>query len=58
MSESRIGSPRFSETCKRCGGAFQYVAALPKSIGDDGYDVYQCADCKGIEWVSRQSESR
>ena len=50
MSESRVGSPRFNETCKGCG-TFGYVATLPKSVGNDAYDVFQCADCEMIVWV-------
>jgi hypothetical protein len=50
--ESRIVSPPFnSATCKRCGGAFQYATTIPKIAENDPYDIYQCADCRCIEWV-------
>jgi hypothetical protein len=56
VGESRVVSPPFnSGLCKRCGGTFQYAATLPKSVGNDGYDIYQCGNCKCIEWICSTS---
>jgi hypothetical protein len=41
------------KTCKRCGGRSERAATLPKSSENVGYDVYQCPNCKFIEWDSR-----
>jgi hypothetical protein len=40
----------FNRTCRKCGGRCERVATLPKSIEKTGYEIYQCLDCKFIEW--------
>jgi hypothetical protein len=47
--------PRLGKTCDRCSGRFERVATLPKSAAAPGYDVYECLECNGIEWVPQVS---
>jgi hypothetical protein len=46
-SLARGDGPR---TCKKCGGGSKCVATLPRSQENAGYEVFQCLDCKSIEW--------
>src|SRR5262245_49768505 len=55
MSTRQDGPMDFSGNCKRCAGRTERVLTLPKSVGDTGYDVYQCLDCNVIEWLSTRS---
>jgi hypothetical protein len=41
----------FGQTCKKCGARSERVATFPKSTENAGYDVYQCLDCKYVEWL-------
>ena len=43
----------FSKTCKRCGGRSELALAL----SDLSYDVYQCRDCKFVDWLSREARN-
>jgi predicted small secreted protein len=36
------------KACKKCGQPSKYVATLPHG---GGYGIYQCLDCKSVEWV-------
>ena len=36
------------KTCKKCGERSEHVATLPHG---GGYEIYQCLDCKSVEWV-------
>jgi hypothetical protein len=38
----------FIKTCKKCGERSEHVATLPHG---GGYEIYQCLDCKSLEWV-------
>ena len=42
----------FSKTCKRCGGRSE----LALTLSDPRYDVYQCRDCKFVDWISREAQ--
>jgi hypothetical protein len=42
----------FSKTCKRCGGRSE----LGLTLSDASYDVYQCVDCKFVDWFSREAQ--
>jgi hypothetical protein len=40
------------KTCKKCGGPAEHVATLPHG---GGYEIYQCPDCKSVEWAPLNS---
>jgi hypothetical protein len=40
------------KTCKKCGERAEHVATLPHG---GGYEIYQCLDCKSVEWASLNS---
>jgi hypothetical protein len=42
----------FSKTCKRCGGRSE----LALTLSDISYDVYQCVDCKFVDWFLREAQ--
>ena len=44
---TRDDATAFSKTCKRCGGRSELVLTL----SDVRYDVYQCLDCKFVDWI-------
>ena len=44
----------FIKTCKKCGERSEHVATLPHG---GGYEIYQCLDCKSVEWVPLNSGS-
>jgi ssDNA-binding Zn-finger/Zn-ribbon topoisomerase 1 len=41
----------FSKTCKRCGGCSE----LALTLSHERYDVYQCPDCKFVDWIARET---
>ena len=43
------------KTCKKCGERSEHVATLPHG---GGYEIYQCLDCKSVEWVPLRSAER
>jgi hypothetical protein len=43
-------------TCKKCGGGSKCVATLPRSQENAGYEVFQCLDCKSVEWQETARE--
>ena len=47
--------PTFSRTCKKCRGSSERVMTFPKSIENEGCVVYQCVDCKFVEWLPQQT---
>ena len=50
----RISSPKSRGdpmTCKKCGGVSKLVMTFPKSVENEGCSVYQCLDCKFVEWL-------
>ena len=53
----RIGAvrdpPTFGRTCN--GGSSERVMTFPKSIENQGYTVYQCVDCKFVEWLPQET---
>jgi hypothetical protein len=56
----RISSPKSRGdpmTCKKCGGVSKLVMTFPKSVENEGCSVYQCLDCKFVEWLP-QDESK
>jgi hypothetical protein len=57
MSTLQDGQTAFSENCKRCGGRTERVFTLPEGVGNTGYDIYQCLDCKFIDWLPTRSHS-
>jgi predicted nucleic acid-binding Zn ribbon protein len=42
----------FSNTCKKCGGRSE----LALTLSDSGYYVYQCLDCRFVDWISREAQ--
>src|SRR5262245_39302520 len=44
---TRDDATAFSKTCKRCGGRSELVLTL----SDVRYGVYQCLDCKFVDWI-------
>src|SRR5262245_41065314 len=52
VSTRQHGQTAFSSDCKKCGGRTERLVTLPNSVGrDTAYEVYQCLDCKFIEWL-------
>jgi hypothetical protein len=47
--------PTFGRTCKKCGGSSERVMTFPKSLENEGYAVYQCVDCKFVEWLPQET---
>ena len=43
------------KTCKKCGERSEHVATLPHG---GGYEIYQCLNCKSVEWVPLRSVER
>ena len=43
------------KTCKKCGERSEHVTTLPHG---GGYQIYQCLDCKSVEWVPLRSVER
>ena len=45
--------------CKKCSGRLVHVATFPKSNeSDDGYEVYECADCNSHELVPQLEQKQ
>ena len=40
-----------SRTCKKCGSRTDFVAIIPITTTNPRYAIYQCPDCKFIEWL-------
>jgi hypothetical protein len=47
------GRCHMSINCKKCRGRLERIATIPQSMGQTGYAVYQCVDCKRVEWVTQ-----
>ena len=45
-------------TCKKCGGLSNRVMTFPKSVENEGCSVYQCLDCKFVEWLPQDKNRR
>jgi hypothetical protein len=46
-------STRYNVTrvCKRCGGCSE----LALTLSHERYDIYQCLDCKFVDWIARET---
>ena len=51
MRISNLKSRGDPMTCKKCGGFSKLVMTFPKSVENEGCSVYQCLDCKFVEWL-------
>ena len=51
MSTRGDGQTAYSKTCKRCGGCSE----LALTLSDARYYVYQCLDCKFVDWISQDA---
>ena len=47
-----MSSETFSKLCEKCGSLSERVTTVPKADGTSGYDVFECVECKFVEWVS------
>ena len=38
--------------CERCGGKMKLLTHIPTRLGEPAYNVFECADCGLIDWVT------
>lgn len=39
--------------CGRCGARTELAAHLPESLGQPAYDIFRCAACGFIDWLTQ-----
>ena len=38
--------------CERCGGKMELLTHIPTRLGEPPYNIFECADCGLIDWVT------
>jgi predicted nucleic-acid-binding Zn-ribbon protein len=53
MSERHDRSISFARTCIKCGSRSERVTTIAESTENAAYQIYQCLECKYVEWLLR-----